>query len=387
MQKKPIIIVSIILSSVLLAGLAIIFVFQSPLYNKDISVVESKVVNAADTLSLPDYLKEFLDVKQTKTKSVNKGAKREYEKACKIDDKTKKIDVWLLGQGRTIIYYLWQIQNKIEERKGKVLHMNELFYERSSLASSVFQAACIQFTDSTGNTSNVELQISKKLFIKGGNSKLAIVFEGINLDKQENIDFLNKLEYPHSVLITPWKLSPEKLNELRSSKKRSLVLWLFMESTKINQASIRPIRFHHTESDIEQNIKDAFAILPEAKGIATRYGEQAVEHYNLLRATLLPLQEHSVYFLDLTRSNSSLSKQVCEELELLCDNPEAYNADNSIPKDYIRKKLAEAAKNGNAIIILPLNSNIQKELEDIEERAKKQGTEITTLDSLVEQRQ
>ena len=62
MQKKPIIIVSIILSSVLLAGLAIIFVFQSPLYNKDISVVESKVVNAADTLSLPDYLKEFLDV-------------------------------------------------------------------------------------------------------------------------------------------------------------------------------------------------------------------------------------------------------------------------------------------------------------------------------------
>ena len=90
MQKKPIIIVSIILSSVLLAGLAIIFVFQSPLYNKDISAVESKVVNAADTLSLPDYLKEFLDVKQTKTKSVNKGAKREYEKACKIDNKTKK---------------------------------------------------------------------------------------------------------------------------------------------------------------------------------------------------------------------------------------------------------------------------------------------------------
>ena len=71
----------------------------------------------------------------------------------------------------------------------------------------------------------------------------------------------------------------------------------------------------------------------------------------------------------------------------MCDNPEAYNADNSIPKDYIRKKLAEAAKNGNAIIILPLNSNIQKELEDIEERAKKQGTEITTLESLVEQRQ
>lgn len=370
MQKKPTVIASIILSSVLLAGLVIIIIFRSPFsFDNFKSTEKVPIVSVSDTLSLKELLKQNLDVKQSKT------------------NRKKNEEIWLLGKGRTIIHYLLEIQNTVQQRGGKILSMEEIFYDRSSLASSVFQAAKVQFTDSLNDTTRLELQISQKLFIKGGSSKLAIVFEGINLNKKEQIDFLNSLDYPHAVLVTPWKLSAETMKHLRSSEFRSLVLWLFMESKKINQASANPIRFHHTEAEIADNINKAFELLPESKGVATRYGEEAVEHYNLLKATLQPLKSKQAFFLDLTGVNSSQTQKICEEFELVCDNPEAYNADNSIPKDYIRKKLAEASKNGNAIIILPLNSSIQKELENIKERVEKQGTEITTLQALVEHRQ
>lgn len=369
MQKKPTIIASIILSSVLLAGIAAIIALRLPLASEQKTTeVQEAQVTPADTLSLKEHLKQSLEVKQSKF------------------NKKKKREIWLLGQGRSIIQYLLEAQKMVQERGGKILSMEEIFYDRSSLASSVFQAATLSFLDLLHDTSHVELQISKKLFISGGSSKIAIVFQGENLHKQ--MDFLNGLEYPHSVLITPWKLPPEILGQLRSSKNRELVLWLYMESSKLRSITApRPIRFHLTENDIQKIILDANALIPEAKGIASRFGEQAVEHSHLMNATLRPLQELSLYFLDLTGINSSLTKKVCSELELRCDSPDAYNADNSLPEDYIRKKIAEAAKNGTAIMILPLNNKIQKELENIQERLQKQGTEITTLESLVELRQ
>lgn len=371
MQKKPTIIASIILSSVLLAGLAVIIAFRTSFFSGVLnSNVQAEPTAVTDTLSLKDHLKQTLEVKDSK---FNKRRNRE---------------IWLLGQGRTIINYLLETKKTVEAKGGKILHMEEIFYDRSSLASSVFQAATVQFCDASLDTSFIELQISRKLFLSGGTSKLAIVFEGINLHNKSQIDFLNSLEYPHTVLVTPWKLDSTILKELRSSDKRSLILWLYMESTKLNSVTVpQPIRFHLTENEIEQNIFKAHDLIPEAKGMATRYGEQAIEHYDLLHATLRPLKDLSLYFLDLTGSNSSQAKNVCEKLNLRCDNPEAYNADNSIPEDYIRKKIAEAARNGNSIMVLPLNKEIQKELEDIQERVKKRGTEITTLESLVELRQ
>jgi hypothetical protein len=147
MQKKPTIIASIILSSVLLAGIAAIIALRLPLASEQKTTeVQEAQVTPADTLSLKEHLKQSLEVKQSKF------------------NKKKKREIWLLGQGRSIIQYLLEAQKMVQERGGKILSMEEIFYDRSSLASSVFQAATLSFSDSLHDTSHVELQISKKLF-------------------------------------------------------------------------------------------------------------------------------------------------------------------------------------------------------------------------------
>ena len=67
MQKKPTIIASIILSSVLLAGIAAIIALRLPLASEQKTTeVQEAQVTPADTLSLKEHLKQSLEVKQSK---------------------------------------------------------------------------------------------------------------------------------------------------------------------------------------------------------------------------------------------------------------------------------------------------------------------------------
>ena len=75
MQKKPTIIASIILSSVLLAGIAAIIALRLPLASEQKTTeVQEAQVTPADTLSLKEHLKQSLEVKQSKFNKKNNGS-------------------------------------------------------------------------------------------------------------------------------------------------------------------------------------------------------------------------------------------------------------------------------------------------------------------------
>lgn len=294
-------------------------------------------------------------------------------------NKRRKRHVWTLGRGKTIIVYLLQAQRYVNKMGGKILHMEEIHDDRSS----AFQTAQIDLLKPSGDTLKLELQVSESIF-RDDASMLAVAFQVTSLTP-ELIVALNKLDYPYDLLIPPFGMKEEFYPDLDKVRNKELVLWITMESTKLNKVhnKLRPLRIHHTEEQIELVIDDAKKLVPNAVGIVSRYGEQAVEHKQLLQAILKPAEKNKLWFLDATNNRLSKIDETCKDLSITCKTASPYNPDNSALNDYMRSKMRESNKKGLAVMILPLTLENVSKLSDLSTRAKNQGTSLVNLSTFM----
>ena len=321
----------------------------------------SKPQDAQDTISFEEKMVQALEPLQTSF------------------SKRKKRQIWTMGGGQTIIMYLLQMQRFVNANGGQVLYMEEEY----NIDASVFQAASVNLLSNKGDTLLLELQVSRNEY-RPGASLLAVAFEVTDLSP-EKIVALNQLNYPYNLLIPPFGLNAGAYDYLDKVKNKELVLWLTMESTKLNRVhnKLRPLRIHHTEEQIETVITDAKAFIPSAVGIASRYGEQAVEHKQLMQAILKPAQKQHLWFLDLSTNKLSKVPQTCSDMELTCKSATPYNPENSSLADYIKFKMREATRNGLAVMILPLTTDAIEKVRDLSAKAKSQGTSLVNLSTFM----
>jgi polysaccharide deacetylase 2 family uncharacterized protein YibQ len=248
---------------------------------------------------------------------------------------------------------------------------------------NAYQSAKVDILTPKGDSLNLIFQVSDNIFMKNA-SLMSIAFQTTNLTP-EIIEELNKLDFPFDLLIPPFGLNDEVYKSLDKIKNKEIVLWLTMESTKLNKVhnKLRPLRIHHTAEQIEETIDAAKQVLPNAAGIATRYGEQAVKHKQLLQAILKPTEKRNMWFMDLSMEERTVVPQTCKDLDITCKIAFPYNPDNSSIEDYVHQKLREAPKSGTSIMILPLTEKNLSKIEDIAKKAAKQGTTLVELSTLL----
>ena len=291
--------------------------------------------------------------------------------------KRSKRTIWTLARGKTIVVYLLQAQKFIQKHGGKILLMEEI-----NENPNAYQSAKVDILTPKGDSLNLIFQVSDNIFMKNA-SLMSIAFQTTNLTP-EIIEELNKLDFPFDLLIPPFGLNDEVYKSLDKIKNKEIVLWLTMESTKLNKVhnKLRPLRIHHTAEQIEETIDAAKKVLPNAAGIATRYGEQAVKHKQLL-AILKPTEKRHMWFMDLSMEERTVVPQTCKDLDITCKIAFPYNPDNSSIEDYVHQKLREAPKSGTSIMILPLTEKNLSKIEDIAKKAAKQGTTLVELSTLL----
>ena len=291
--------------------------------------------------------------------------------------KRKKRDFWTLGKGRTIIYYLLQAQRFLKANGGKVLYMEEIHDDVGT------QAAKLDALTPDGDTLNITLQVSENVF-RDNASYLAIAFQVTRLTP-ELIVALNGLDFPYDLMITPFGMGDGFFPDLDRIKNKELVLWLLMESQSLDSRhnKLRPIRIHHTQQQIENIITEAKALVPSAKGIATRFAEQAVEHKQLLQATFAPAKEQGLWFADLSTNQKSRTQETCEDFGIKCKQISPYNPSNSTLDDYVTRRLRAASKSGMAAIVVPLSTESVAEVKSIKDKTAKQGTTIINLSTFM----
>ncbi|MCQ2109689.1 MAG: divergent polysaccharide deacetylase family protein [Fibrobacter sp.] len=315
---------------------------------------------AADTIPFKDKLQEELQVVQSTY------AKR------------KKKDVWTLGRGQSIITYLLQTQRFVAKKGGKILYMEELHN------NNVLQSANVEILQPDNDTLCIEFQVSESVF-RDDASVLAVAFQVTKLTPELIVE-LNKLDYPYSLLIPPFGTQSDFYPNLDKVNSAELELWLTLESTKLDKShnKLRPLRIHHTEEQIENVVDEAKTLIPRAKGVVSRFGEQAVEHEQLLQAILKPVQKNNLWFIDATMNSRSKVPQACKNLNLKCEASSYYNPDNSALADYVKQRLRDARRRGLSTMFIPLTTDNLNKVKDLSEKAKNQGTSLVYLSKFME---
>lgn len=290
----------------------------------------------------------------------------------KIRPKKKKGDqreVWLLGKGVSLPNYLLRAQRHLEKEGGKVLKMEEVFSRNSS-------SVLFDFVAPFADTFRVELQTDESFL--DSTSKLAIGFLASSNLSQFTQD-LNKLTYPYSLFVTPSDKEALKPG-LEALSAHETVLWIPMESKlKLSKEIQNVIYIHLTESDIQDIMAKAFAEFPEASGVASRFGDRAVEQKALLRAVFSQIQRRNLWFMDLSDNRYSKSDEACQEIGLECLTPAVFNPDRMKHAEYVANALKRARRAGSGIVLLPLSTATFDALENIEAVADSQGTKIVNL--------
>ena len=313
-----------------------------------------------DTTPFVDKMKQNLEVLQS-----------EYSRR-------KKREVWTLGKGRTIIYYLLQAQRFLQKNGGKVLYMEELFNDNNA-----FQSANLDAITPDGDTLALNLQVSSNIF-RDNASYLSISFQVKTLSP-EIIAALNELDFPYDLMIIPFGMPQTFFPDLDRIKNKELVLWLLMESPSLNSnhTKMRPIRSYHTEEQITNIIAEAKALVPSASGISPRFAEQAIEHKPLLQAVLNAAKANNMWFADQTMNKKSKLEELCPEMGLNCKIISPYNPSNSSMDDYIHQKLRGAARSGMGAMVLPLTLESIGKVKTMKEKATKQGTTMINLSTFM----
>lgn len=287
--------------------------------------------------------------------------------------KKENREIWKVSKGVSFPNYLVRAQNHLKKFGGKVLYMEELSKDRQ-------QVVDFDFVAPFGDTFRVELRMGESF---GGNtSKLAVGFyAGSELPKF--VEDLNKLNYPYSMLISP---SAKAFFEssLSRLKAYSPVIWLPMESRSDipGQFKSEAIKIHHSEPEIQEIVSDAMKKIPNASGIATRWGDRAVEQETLFRPIFSILKERDMWFMDLTGNRYSKTDGLCEKMQINCRTESPFNPNRMTQSVYVKNTLTAAQRTGKAILLLPLSNGSFKAIEGLKDSAEVQGTEIVELSGI-----
>ena len=359
-------IIALFLASGILAGLAFFLNTQGKLLpnrkNTGVSSDSLESEEIADEQDSISFEKKLQDELKIISSSYSKRSKR---------------NIWTLARGKTIVVYLMQAQKFIQKRGGSILWMEELNDNPNS-----YQSARVDVLTPKRDTLHLTLQVSENVFMKNA-SLMSIAFQTTSLSP-EIIVKLNNLDFPFDLLVPPFGLNNDFYRDLNKIRNKEIVIWQAMESTKLNKVhnKQRPLRIHHTAEQIEETISDAKEVLPNAAGVATRYGEQAVKHRQLLQAILKPVEKKYMWFLDLSMEERTVVPQTCKDFEISCKVAFPYNPDNSSIEDYVHQKLREATKSGTSVMVIPLAEQNLSKIENIAKKAAKQGTTIVDLSTL-----
>lgn len=287
-----------------------------------------------------------------------------------LPKKNGKREIWEVGQGVSLPNYLLRAQKHLNQSGGKVLHMEE------KPSASDADVALLDFLAPFGDTFQVAIQVADSFY--DNTSQLAVGFSA-GENWRNFFPKLQALDYPYTLLVTPGE-KPGKRSQ-KPEKIQEPVLWLPMEDKKLQfkKQTKSMIFVHQSDSEIQEQIESLLENLPNAQGVASKWGSRAVEQQALLRAVFAPLKKKGFWFLDLTGNRYSKTLEVCKEMKLKCRSISPFDPAHQTHANYVENILKLTKRSGNGILILPLSEASLKAVEDLERQANAQGTEIVNL--------
>jgi polysaccharide deacetylase 2 family uncharacterized protein YibQ len=284
-------------------------------------------------------------------------------------------EIWLVPNGLSIPNYMLRASKEIERCRGKVHWMREI-PTRSG------RAALLKYEGEQGTYPLTEIRIVDTLWLPNS-SKLAVVLAVREQNRmlRSNPEALGKLDFAYNLLI------PSSRPELLEAGKKTganIIPWIPMESRAGMIYSIEkkvqiPLGVSN-EKELIARLDGHLRRFNNVSGFAALHGEDFLIHQasvDLLENVLLA---KNMWFWDLTARGTAslLPPDECARKGLRCRK----NLLEAESESQVRKALELARQNGRAILLFELTERSISLLENLQDMAKKQGTNLVSAEEV-----
>ncbi len=220
-----------------------------------------------------------------------------------------------------------------------------------------------------------------------GSARLALVFAGLDSITLADAAQIQSAEFSCNVAIDPFNPNPA-LQALKAGLGRVTVL-LDLPMEPMAYPYINPgkhaVYLHFNDAAVKQLLDEALGLLPNAQGVATRYGDRAIENRPLLKRLYSYLTPRHLPLLDLTGSPRSLAREVAGENGALCQRAYLLTDSLEVEMEFARK-VAQAVKSGEAVLALQYSrggfQKLSRSLADREGEFESMGLALVPLSRL-----
>ena len=170
----------------------------------------------------------------------------------------------------------------------------------------------VEYTLQSGSSPPLALRLLLGKAVKAGSAHMALVV--VSLDSVNGSGAERLLAFPASLTLAlaAGDSSPVAAHWMHLPEGKEALLELPMEPS--NYPYLKPgpgaLFIHHSRPELERLMQSRLKAYTTAKGFATKFGDRAIENRPLLENVFRFANQHSLVFLDLTRSPRSLTAQV-----------------------------------------------------------------------------
>jgi polysaccharide deacetylase 2 family uncharacterized protein YibQ len=233
----------------------------------------------------------------------------------------------------------------------------------------------------------IKLRASLGKAFLAGSARLAIVFTGLDSLRETQLAAIESAQWEKTLVVDPHADNPV-LKKLRFTHPRNEVLAeLPMEPSTYPYVNPGPhaVFIHHSAEDVDRLLSRAMDSLPKARGYATRLGDRAIENQPLLEKLFRITSSRDLFFLDLTGSPRSLTRQVAGGMGARYRVARVDKDSLGVGEEFANRAAA-ARKVGDALWVVDWSpkvfQRIDKAVEEHGDRLAEAGIELVTLTRL-----
>jgi len=199
-----------------------------------------------------------------------------------------------------------------------------------------------------------------------GSIRIAVVFTDLDSLSIADAALLHAAGFICNLILDPYNPNPA-LKALQSEGSRLHFLAEIplepMAYPYVNPGK-HAIYLHFSEEEVKKTLDAAFALLPGAVGMATRYGDRVIENRISMLRIFNDLKDRDLPLLDLTQSPRSLARDIAAETGGRCYRSAIFPENGDLAMEFARKTVA-AAKTGEGLLVLPFSRRHFAELEKL----------------------
>jgi polysaccharide deacetylase 2 family uncharacterized protein YibQ len=295
-----------------------------------------------------------------------------------LEDSLKEITA-KIPRGLPIEWIVWKIIDGCERYDFSCTDC--IYNERRATTRCTFEP-------SDNSKATIELTLKRSELYYSRTARIAFLVEDFGFEaNQTTIEFLSFSE-PLTVGLLPTQQSTQWTAQIANEYNKEIVIQLPLEPKikKPEMKNVSMIMVHHTESEIENYIREATEHIPHFSGVTPMWGSRALEDRRVTGIIMKSIRREGVYFVESGENKNSVAAELAGQLSVplvaVDYTLRTDNTEQSI-EEQLRRVIVRAHHTGTIVVGTSMHREFIVQLTALLPTFRSQGVTLSYISDFI----